>query len=209
MRQCLDGYDEVARMWVRRSQDHGYSKGKRMYFNGATIFSYGAHFPAAQFRDNDKGETCIIVTTRTYSSTTSGHMSIIRGAAERSSYPVLYVPDVPVYPREELDHEANMRSYRHDFSQAVLRAKRARVSYRIMSLTRAAAKAVEQHNAYCGFFGLPSRMFMPDDLDATYAELKLRYTQVRNEALIENGTNGQAMSQDEMVLYGVWPGVWD
>lgn len=71
---------QVTHFWAHKSQGNAHSAGRRMFFDGDTIYSYGTHFPIARHVENKKGVKAILFTTRTYSVTTSGHIGIVRGA---------------------------------------------------------------------------------------------------------------------------------
>lgn len=65
--------EDVAHVWAHKLLDHARNKRGNFYFQGDTIYSYGSHFPIARHVEH-KGKKCILFTTRTYSSTTLGHM---------------------------------------------------------------------------------------------------------------------------------------
>lgn len=69
----------VAHLWAHQSQESARNSGN-FYFEGKDIYSYGSHFRCASIEMNQKGEKAYLVTTRTYSSTTAGHMSMVRNA---------------------------------------------------------------------------------------------------------------------------------
>lgn len=63
---------EVAHMWANQHQDEARVSGGNFYFYGATIFSYGSHFPIASF--DKKDSDVVFFTTDGYSHTTSKHI---------------------------------------------------------------------------------------------------------------------------------------
>lgn len=71
---------EVAHTWAHQHQDEARTSGGGLYFEGRIIYSYGSHFPIAKIAANEVGETAILFTARTYSNTTSKHVSIVRSA---------------------------------------------------------------------------------------------------------------------------------
>ena len=84
----------LARVWLRQSQDYGQERsGGSFYFQGDTIYSYGSHFPIAKLGTAPNGEDVILFTTRTYSKTTSRHISEVRSAVRHSSRRVVYCDD--------------------------------------------------------------------------------------------------------------------
>lgn len=68
--------DMVAHLWAHQTQESARNSHGNFYFEGATIYSYGSHFPIARHVDANT----ILFTTRGCSSTTSGHISCVRSA---------------------------------------------------------------------------------------------------------------------------------
>lgn len=96
---------QVAHLWAQRKKQSG--KGSNFYFEGDTIYSYGAHYPAARFHDNTAGETCVLINSRNYSSTTVKHISLIKRALNLRDY--VFVARVPiVHASTSIDHETNI-----------------------------------------------------------------------------------------------------
>ena len=87
--------DEVAHMWANQTQEEARNPGGNFYFRGATIYSYGSHFPIATLLNDGN----VLFTTRKYSNTTAKHVSMARGACSHKS--VIYVNEVPVVYGEE------------------------------------------------------------------------------------------------------------
>lgn len=70
-----------------------------VFAQGDTIYSYGTHFPMATvYRDNKGRARFVLVNGDTYSVTTSGHQSMVRGVIRK------HAPDVPmaIIPRTAL-----------------------------------------------------------------------------------------------------------
>lgn len=76
-------------MWASQSQEHG--RCANVEFQGATIYSYGTHFPMARFvkpvgplprdlRADFESKHVVLITTDSYSTTTDKHMSYMRRA---------------------------------------------------------------------------------------------------------------------------------
>jgi len=74
---------------------------KHLYFDGETIYSYGSHFPIACHVTDKHGKPAILFTTRSYSVTTSGHVSAVRSAIPKD-IPVFNVYNPALSPRESL-----------------------------------------------------------------------------------------------------------
>lgn len=139
-------------IWAQQSQDHGRSGHGSLSFDGPTLKSYGT--PIANFVEHEGRMACLI-TTRTYSTTTSGkHMpsdSDISGAAV---FHVLYVgvdgyrsPSLP-----ENYHAANILALAEQYAQGMIRVSRAKIHaeahYRDLLELRTMA------HEYAHFFGL-------------------------------------------------------
>ena len=84
--------DMVAHLWAHKRQDSARNPGRNFYFSGDTIYSYGSHFPIAHHVENKRGESAVLLTTRSYSVTTSGHTWTVQRACEHLT--VFHVPDV-------------------------------------------------------------------------------------------------------------------
>lgn len=96
----------VAHEWT--SQNKQSAKGSNFYFEGKTIYSYGAHFPIATWYDKNT----VFFTTNSYSVTTSKHITYTRRAIPADKQ-IFYVPKVKHYDRTEknklvYDHSANV-----------------------------------------------------------------------------------------------------
>lgn len=74
----------VCHLWANQHQDEARTPTGSLYFRRNTIYSYGSHFPIASHVENKKGEKAILFTLRSYSNSTSKHISIVRGSI--SSY---------------------------------------------------------------------------------------------------------------------------
>ncbi|MEI6084002.1 MAG: hypothetical protein WCS70_06840 [Verrucomicrobiota bacterium] len=77
--------NEVAHIWAHQTYaKHGAAENNarhgNLYFDGDTIYSYGAHFPIARHVIAKDGKPTILFTTRSYSVTTAGHIREVRGA---------------------------------------------------------------------------------------------------------------------------------
>lgn len=67
---------QVAHLFANKMQSEATNSNRSLYFNDDKIYSYGSHFCIAKFIDSNT----LLFTERSYSSTTSGHISIVRGA---------------------------------------------------------------------------------------------------------------------------------
>ncbi len=70
---------QIAHVWAQQTQSEGTAKGGNVFFKGATIYSYGYHFPMAVIV-NIYDRRFTIINSDTYSSTTSTHQAYVRQA---------------------------------------------------------------------------------------------------------------------------------
>ena len=126
-------HDEVAHAWA--NQTHEAMRGCNVYFEGDTIFSYGAHFPIARIvtvphssatsqgiRPPSLRYQVILFTTEDYSVSTSKHKTIVRRAIP-DTFDVYEVPRVDACDSRR--HQANLESYRERITKAYGKAARA------------------------------------------------------------------------------------
>jgi hypothetical protein len=70
--------NEIAHLWAHKTQEDARNAQGNFYFDGDTIYSYGSHFPIARHVKNGKGESAVLLTNRTWSNTTGGHVNLVR-----------------------------------------------------------------------------------------------------------------------------------
>lgn len=99
MKKVFKNSSEVCHIFARQSQDEG--RCSNVFFNKKEIYSYGYHFCMAKVLDLNR----ILITDRTYSVTTSKHMSEIRYATNH--YQQCFVP----FP--EKDFAGNMTAWKN------------------------------------------------------------------------------------------------
>jgi len=158
-KKCVFDTGEIPHLWAHRTQDEARNRQGNLYFTGNTIYSYGPHFPIARHVTNEAGERAVLLTTATYSVTTSSHCSAVRSAIP-SGIRVFRVPNVchRRYSRNDLsthDHEVNLGDYAERIEKHVLTSARARSSYSKTWNNQRAGHLRDQAFAYCAFFGLP------------------------------------------------------
>lgn len=73
MRNILSSINEACHFWANDVQASG--RGNNVFFADSRIYSYGHHFCMAR-----KTADTFVLTTRSYSSSTSGHIATLRGA---------------------------------------------------------------------------------------------------------------------------------
>jgi hypothetical protein len=124
---------QVAKAWANQTKAHG--KGSNFYFEGATIYSYGPHFPIALLTKNNAGATVALMTSRTYSKSTQRHTSLVRMALHFANIPVFFVPEITRYGTYDL--AAARGAYLQNARDAFRKAARSR-NYKFEHLERAA-----------------------------------------------------------------------
>jgi len=116
--------EELAHVWLRQSQNQGRTAGTgNFYFNGDTIYSYGSHFPIARLFDAPNGELVILMTTRSYSMSTSGHIGCVQRALRNSCHRVVYCHTPSI---DFGTHEKNLREFKSEFDKVVAKHSVAR-----------------------------------------------------------------------------------
>jgi hypothetical protein len=100
----------VAHIWAQQEKHSGKSANGNLSFRGETLFSYVT--PIGRFVQTVDGERATLVTSNTYSMTTSGkHMPALWRAIDygRGNFaPCFSVPIVGIYDLTEKDHETNL-----------------------------------------------------------------------------------------------------
>jgi hypothetical protein len=158
-KKCVFDTGEIPHLWAHRTQDEARNRQGNLYFNGATIYSYGSHFPIARHVTNKAGERAVLLTTATYSVTTSGHCSAVRSAIP-SGIRVFHVPNVchGQYSGTQLtahDHSYNVDDYTERIEKHVITSARARSSYAKEWNHEHADRLRNEAFTYCVFFDLP------------------------------------------------------
>ena len=158
-KKCVFDTGEIPHLWAHRTQEEARNRQGNLYFTGNTICSYGSHFPIARHVTNDAGELAVLLTTATYSVTTSSHCSAVRSAIP-SGIRVFRVPNVchGQYCGSELtahDHAYNLEDYAERIEKHVVTSARARSSYAKEWNHDRAVGLRDEAVAYCAFFGLP------------------------------------------------------
>lgn len=102
--------DSVAHEWTKQVHEYGANGPKsnhNFYFRGATIYSYGQHFPIATILPRRKGEPqTVIFTTRGYSITINAHIWATKRAIP-SDWRVIYCENI--FPATKETHERNIK----------------------------------------------------------------------------------------------------
>lgn len=159
--------DMVAHVWAQQSQSEGRNSGGSLYFRDSMIFSYRDSAPLARFVEH-KGRRAVLHTIESYSITTSGHQSRVRRAVHG-------VPAFNVLHVIETRHADNMANYKARLDAAILRAARANGNGAEYRMNEAIALANEA-NGYAEFFGLRTRLPVPEWTDEFKAKARARAT---------------------------------
>lgn len=141
----------VSHAWANQTQEEARVSGGNFYFYGNTIYSYGSHFPIAKHVENAAGEKAILFTTRTYSNTTSGHVSIVSYASSHLKRIYCYRPDC--------SHKENFDHFQSDIEQIARSLPSARKPEKYLNLIDSISSDVRK---YAEFFGIP----IPESLQA-------------------------------------------
>jgi hypothetical protein len=143
----------VAHVWAQQNQGSGRNAKRSLFFEGATIYSYGHHFPIARFISHN-GKKAVLFTTLTYSITTSSHCSTVHQAINKS-FPVFNVDDPTKTPKPH----TMKKYYAILLENAVEKAIRSRTTteWRIKDCQR----ITNEGNDLAKFFGWKWRLASP------------------------------------------------
>jgi len=169
---------EIAHLWANKTQEDARNQQGNLYFEGDTIYSYGAHFPIARHISNPQNETAVLFTTKGYSNTTSKHKSYVARAI-RADALVFNVSDVRICSRQGAKQE--FEKYREQIADASLAAQRARKAYAKDWKTRRLEGLIGEANGFAAFFGLSERVTVEG-----IEELKARAIEARKQVIAEN-----------------------
>lgn len=166
MRSVFSTADQAIHVWSTRSQC-GRNRSGNVFFDRASIWSYGNHFRMAQFVTNARGDVACLINPASYSRTTSKHQSMVRRAVP-SYIPTFSAPDACI------DHVATLAYHDDESTKAWRKASRARRQWSIDHYMSVARGHVESFNKYAEFFNLPQRIEMAADVKGAIAAAELR-----------------------------------
>lgn len=126
----------VAHVWAQQNQGEGRNGNHSFYFSGKTIYSYGEHFPIARFIDSNT----VLMTTMSYSSSTSRHVSDTRQAIP-SHCKIIEVPNINNAMTGE-----NFKYFDNRLPELIKQYQKARTSK--PRITESMMDMVEHANAY-------------------------------------------------------------
>jgi hypothetical protein len=109
---------EIPHLWMHQVQASARNAKKSVYFEGATIFSYGSHFPIAKIITRGKRKA-VLFNSGSYSPTTSGHQSAVRMAIPED-VPVFTLPTVRTWNDYNfLEGSAAVDYYRAEITEKI------------------------------------------------------------------------------------------
>lgn len=91
IKEVFGSHANLAHTWASGEYTYGRSGDRRMHFEGATLYSYGNHFPMAVLFTGKDGAGYALQNDSNYSPSTGKHMSLMRSAV-RHKTDVLDVP---------------------------------------------------------------------------------------------------------------------
>lgn len=151
-------------------------RGSRISFKGPTISSYH-WWPMARFERNDSGEQAVIYRSARYSSSTSGHQSMVRAALRKQA------PDVPIFSVDDdinESHGTRIKGYMQRIRAGFDAALKART--RAIDLITSASETHEEMLSYARFFAVDIPLWAtpfatPEEvvrMEAKLAELSIK-----------------------------------
>ena len=159
---------QVAHVWAQQNTAQG--DGSNFYFRGATIYSYGDHFPLAKFVTPD----VVLFNSGSYSVSTSKHQSYARNALA-GYITVFEVPEVDLRPYKSTEadfikerygdmHNTNLKHLKSEAERSSLKASKARVYKDVHEAD--VLRYVEQYNLYLKVFKIRRKELEVPNLEA-------------------------------------------
>lgn len=193
----------VAHLWANKIQDQASTPSGNLYFNGDTIYSYGSHFPIAR-HIKDKPVTGagydVMFTLRTYSVTTTQHLTIVRQASSHLSK--LYVWNFPYHNKDQDAHEKNIIKWMGAIRDLIKEMATARKPEARMG-------AIEQHKRnllkYIDFYGL--KLSAQDKVVISLTDAREYKGMADKQAAIEKAYKDKVIKQGAKIaayVNGAW-----
>lgn len=152
-RTTFPNHAETFAAFVRGSVPLGY--GPSIWFQGDTAYSYAT--PIGRIVRNERGDVAFLLTTRSFSTSSSKHVSRLWSAmynnGKATGRPIFRVRSVKAGGWNDGDwtHAAALEHYAERIQTEEARAARARV----YKSTEWADRLRVERESYCTFFGLP------------------------------------------------------
>ncbi len=148
---------EVPHIWAQQQQSEGRGGGNaNIFFEGATIYSYGKHFPIATIEGDD-----VLFTLRGYSNTTAKHIGGARRAVSHKN--IIYCYEVPVkfwgndLPLKKQaynsTHEKNMNEWKREIKALFEELENKRIR-NIQDRLNSIDTHINRLNRYCQYFNI-------------------------------------------------------
>lgn len=155
-RHVFSNYD-TCHHWAHQDPQHG--RGPSIFYEGATIYSYGRHFPMARIYRNKAGEALVLQTTATYGLTTAKHLGYMRRAC--SHMRSIAVPHVGAGAKDSSDagrHSDNLATLQKAMLAATNKAGRRTTERAVQWDAEMAAELHKDMADYMTFFGIRRKM---------------------------------------------------
>lgn len=178
----------IAHLWANQQQNEARTTGNNFYFNEEVIYSYGSHFPIARITENkakdkkqfDSPQICFF-TNRSYSVTTSKHISVVSSASSHKDR--LYMEYIPVkdYEINPEFHAKNISVWCNEIKAQLTKlitARKKEIYY--TSIARIQAQIL-RYNAYFGI--KPDKATKTLLTDVTANDTALNYLKKHNAAI--------------------------
>lgn len=154
---------ECAHRWA--ANKHAAGRAGNVFFEGATVYSYGRHFAIAAHqtrtgKGHKNGAAFVLLTTRTYSVSTARHINEVRRAVP-SGTTVFHVRNPTATTRAE--HRANLKECAEKALELCTKARTARA--RKAEYEAEAARTIKSANEYAEAVGLSDRIRAPKGKD--------------------------------------------
>jgi hypothetical protein len=160
----------TAHVWAQQNEDTycGRSSDGRMFFEGASIFSYRSSWTIARFVTNKRGQRAVLFNSDTCSISTAKHTHHAHNAVRGLGFPVFELPN----PERDPDKEQTRRYFFDKLSHAINLVTHARTNaeWRMRDAERIANNA----NALSAFFGWRWRLKRPEWSPEFIAQAKTR-----------------------------------
>lgn len=143
MKKVFSDISKIAHLWANQLQEDARNSGGNFFFNGHTIYSYGHHFPIAKHIENAQGEKAILFTERSYSVTTSKHITVVRQAVNHRNIIYCHNP--------HSTHADNFKAWQNECESVASNLPKAKKPEKYLSQI----SGIGNHVAiYVQFFGL-------------------------------------------------------
>lgn len=173
---------DVAHAWANQTQSDARNAGKTFYFEGATIYSYGGHFPIARIVDRSRKGRVVLFTLDTYSSTTAKHIGTVKMASSHLEKVYCLEPTASIFTARNSEFLAKR------VSNILDKISRARLPESYLPSLADAQKDLERYYAFWGK-KIPAKMrreLFPalDNLAALNADRKAKRIKAEKAARI-------------------------